>query len=119
MQRGTVTSGSYGHSRILQNDTPVVVHQDIQGRFYPVSSQEQQIQGTLGQVTSDFYYYVINQELVEELRDQMNASLTFRIQNVRDKKTGRVIQAGPYDINGIMDETGELHHWQIQLRRVA
>lgn len=120
LAQSAATASSYGHNRIVPTSVATAqnVYSDIQGRLYPLSALEQQMQQTQGQVVADFYYYVINQDLVAELQENMTASVRYQLRNVRLKK-GTVIRPGPYDINEVVDETGEGHHWRLTLRRVA
>ncbi len=120
LAQGVATSASYGHNRILpsSNTTPEHTYTKVQGRMVPLSAIEMQMQQTQGQVTADFHYYVINFDIVSELRTNMTASVKYQLKNIRDK-AGNILRAGPYDINEIVDETGEGHHWRILLRRVA
>lgn len=118
--RSTANGSSLGHQRILPNNTPTQTWTGIQGRLEPVSAMEQQTQGSLGQVISDYSYYVINRDLVETLRNNPTAVVYFRMKNVYNVRDGNVlVHAGPFDINGVLDEAGEAHHWKIMLRRVA
>lgn len=120
LTRSAVTGSSYGHSRITPTSVTAAenVYTGVQGRMVPLSAQELEAQQTQGQVVADFHYYVINQDLVDELQTNMTASVKYQVRNIRDRK-GRVIRPGPYDINEVVDETGEGHHWRLELRRVA
>lgn len=120
LSRSSSTGSSLGHSRIQTIATPTTTWSNVQGRFEPVSIAEQQMQGTLGQVVADYYYYVISYDLVSTLRANPTAVVYFQLKNVYNTRDGNVlVQAGPYDINGVIDEAGEAHHWKLMLRRVA
>lgn len=120
LSRTTAVAASYGHQRIVPatDATPANIYTGVQGRLVPLSAQEQQMQQTQGQVTADFHYYVVNQDLVSELQTNMTASVKYQLRNIR-AKNGSLLRAGPYDINEVVDETGEAHHWRIEIRRVA
>lgn len=120
LTRSAASGGSYGHNRITPTTVTAAenVYTGVQGRLVPLSAQELQAQQTQGQVTADFHYYVINQDLVAELQTNMTASVKYQVRNIRDRK-GTILRSGPYDINEVVDETGEGHHWRLELRRVA
>lgn len=114
--RGTATTGSYGHQSIdFTSGTTTTT--GVRCRLEPMSMDERtntQMQGT---IVGDYNLYIAWESVPNGFLVQQSPAL-FRITSIVDSRTGASIDAGPFDINQVLNEAGESHHLKVVLKRV-
>lgn len=115
--RGTSSSSSYGHSKI-NFDMPEVLFQDVLCRFEPLSLEEMTGLGTQGRVTGTYWLWLPWESIPPGILAQ-EKSILHRVTNIKDRRSKRLIDAGPFDIDPLVDEAGASHHVRLMLRKTS
>jgi hypothetical protein len=114
--RPAAAQSAYGHSTIdFSSGTTSTT--GVRCRLEPMSLEERTTAQLQGSVVGDYNLYIAWESVPTDFLAQQSA-LVYRVTNVVDSRTGRTIDAGPFDISPAQDEAGESHHLKVVVKRV-
>jgi hypothetical protein len=111
------SSGSYGH-----DDEDYTTSEEIAGNvpclLQAMSVREMVQLGFSGTIVGMYSLYMLPDRMPESL-SMSQGSTDHQISNIRTKRGNKLVDAGPFNIQSVIDEAGQGHHFRLMLQRVS
>lgn len=115
--RGAASSGSYGH-KAINFDTPSQVFTGIRCRLRELTADEIQATGRFGEVIEDKVMYVPHRWMPDSMKQHV-APVVHQVTNIRLWMNNELVNAGPFDVQSVKVVAGEVHHYEVVLRKAG
>lgn len=112
---GSASDSSYGHETPTFS-APQAVKLGVSCRLMQLSSDEMIKLGMSSEAMSGYNLYLLPADVPTGLRPRSGLG-THQVVNVRRKRGTALVDAGPFDITGVIEPSAMEHHFKLVLSR--